>query len=88
MEPRLASYQARSAASGSTQGAAGGAELEVGEMSSGEHVDAHGARHHPDEPHMLHCREIVLLRPRKPPVRVIAPLPVAMKQLLQKMGWT
>eukprot|EP00775_Hariotina_reticulata_P006277 gene6277-6516_t len=36
---------------------------------------------------LLHCREVVLLRPRKPPVHVVAPLPRQWRQLLHSMGW-
>jgi hypothetical protein len=40
------------------------------------------------EPLLLHCREVVLLRPRKAPVRVVAPLPRSMRDLLHAMDWT
>jgi hypothetical protein len=39
------------------------------------------------EPLLLHCREVVLLRPRKAPVRVVAPLPRSMRDLLHAMDW-
>lgn len=39
------------------------------------------------EPLLLHCREVLLLRPRKAPVRVVAPLPASMRELLHAMDW-
>ncbi|KAF8064520.1 KIN4A [Scenedesmus sp. PABB004] len=38
-------------------------------------------------PLLLHCREVVLLRPRQRPVTVVAPLPREMRTLLHEMGW-
>lgn len=80
-EPRLAQYQSRVAHNSDWQQA---------HLSSGQQHDSdvtlEGSKA-PVEPLMLHCREVVLLRPRKPPVRVVAPLPRAMKQLLQAMDW-
>jgi hypothetical protein len=35
---------------------------------------------------MLHAREVVLLRPAKPPVQVLAPVPKAMRAVLQSAG--
>ena len=38
------------------------------------------------QPLSLHAREVVLLRLHKPPVRVVAPVPKAMRSVLQSSG--
>eukprot|EP00878_Enallax_costatus_P038765 GHUV01044229.1.p1 GENE.GHUV01044229.1~~GHUV01044229.1.p1 ORF type:complete len:176 (+),score=27.57 GHUV01044229.1:230-757(+) len=86
VEPRLASYQSKSPAGRSTQSAADagwGVSGSGSEQQDDMQIGAGGS----GEPLMLHCREVVLLRPRKPPMRVVAPLPRAMKKLLQTMDW-
>lgn len=90
-EPRLARYQAASAAHQAALGLRPPADSLPDDADAGAGADCDDAESQvlpaSAGPLFLHCREVLLLRPRKAAVRVVAPLPPEMRALLQAMEW-